>query len=280
MTEWLLRALQRIAFDPDCDAREVALDALHAAGFASIAALPVGLGHAPEEDMADRVVAVDEAMAATVSDGVVGRGLDDLANHDVLGAVEAGDGDFDPVADVELHHPIVAARPEISYATVRCGICGECTGCECSRGCAASTWLPEGRAICRGPWGHDGGHVWQLVRELRALLRTGLEVANELERVGAGAGSRPASPVAPDGPAESEYRMAQQHRVSLTAIQRIAFEDCDPREVALDALHFLGFASMRDYCPRCSEPLDVEANGCCGQCGWKPFMFEGDACAR
>jgi hypothetical protein len=38
------------------------------------------------------------------------------------------------------------------------------------------------------------------MRELRALLRTALDVANDLERVRAGEGSRPSSPVAPDGP--------------------------------------------------------------------------------
>ena len=37
----------------------------------------------------------------------------------------------------------------------------------------------------------------RLLTELRALLKTALEVTNE---IGAGEGSRPSSPVAPDGP--------------------------------------------------------------------------------
>jgi len=37
-------------------------------------------------------------------------------------------------------------------------------------------------------------------RELRALLKTGLEVVADLDHRGAGEGSRPSLPVAPDGP--------------------------------------------------------------------------------
>jgi hypothetical protein len=41
------------------------------------------------------------------------------------------------------------------------------------------------------------------LRELRALLRCALEVLSE---IGAGEGSRPSSPVAPDGPGTSTPR--------------------------------------------------------------------------
>ena len=28
--------------------------------------------------------------------------------------------------------------------------------------CRATSWQLEGHAICRGPAGHDGGHVWEV----------------------------------------------------------------------------------------------------------------------
>jgi len=28
--------------------------------------------------------------------------------------------------------------------------------------CGARSWQPWGHAICRGPDGHDGGHVWEV----------------------------------------------------------------------------------------------------------------------
>lgn len=28
--------------------------------------------------------------------------------------------------------------------------------------CQAMSWQPEGRATCRGPAGHEGGHVWEV----------------------------------------------------------------------------------------------------------------------
>ena len=84
---------------------DVAVAAEWLCDLATAALRPVRPGHAAKEDMALRVVREDEPMATAVGDGIVAGRLDDLADHDGLRTVEAGNGDFDPVADVELHAP-------------------------------------------------------------------------------------------------------------------------------------------------------------------------------
>ena len=100
-------------------------------------ALPVRPVQSAEEDVAERVVGEGKAGAATVSDGVVGSGLDNLSATHELRPLHSADGDLDPVSHVELHHPVVTSPPALSYGDVRCGICGWTTGCEC-----------ESRAVC------------------------------------------------------------------------------------------------------------------------------------
>lgn len=102
---------------------------------AALAALPVGVREPAEEDMAEGVVAHREPLrpflGAALGHSVVAGGLDDLAaKNDVAGA-DPSDGDLNPIADVVKHPPVFTDATEISYATVRCGICGQCVGCEC-----------------------------------------------------------------------------------------------------------------------------------------------------
>ncbi len=97
------------------------------------AAGPISPGQLPEEDVAGRVVAEGEPSAVTVGGRVVPGRLDNFAALDEVRAFHPADGDLNPVADAELHHPVVTARESFSYANVRCGICGECVGCECDR---------------------------------------------------------------------------------------------------------------------------------------------------
>lgn len=99
----------------------------------SLAPSPIRSGHPAHEHIASGVLGEREPHSTAVGDCVVAGGLDDLADTDELRPLHASDRDLNPVADVELHYPIVRADPTISYATVRCGICGQCIGCECAR---------------------------------------------------------------------------------------------------------------------------------------------------
>jgi hypothetical protein len=116
-------------------------------------------------------------------------------------------------------------------------------------------------------------------RELRALLKTALEVANDLEHRGAGEGSRPSSPVAPDGPAADSHRKPQPEHYS----------------VGFDTLSDDGFVNARCSCcwdggrfPTAEDACDAlmdhsyEAAGLAESnwCGASSWQLEGRAVCR
>lgn len=100
------------------------------------ALLPVRLCHAAHKYVSKRVIAHREALRtlgrSTFGGGVVVSSVNDLADELKVGTLEPSDCDLYPVTDIELHYPLVLAEEEFSYATVRCGICGDCIGCECA----------------------------------------------------------------------------------------------------------------------------------------------------
>src|SRR5262245_1131470 len=117
----------------------------------TLAARPVRPGHAPEPHVASGIVAEREPRSAAVSDRVVAGRFHNLADADQLGSIEAADGDFDPVADVELHHRVVNQSAEVSYAA--CGICGNCWGCDCGSRVRESYWDDVYLVAIEAPYG-------------------------------------------------------------------------------------------------------------------------------